>query len=60
MLEGIEVEDRGGQRGKNWDNCNSIINKNIFKKEIDNSIEELPFIKISSSKNKTKQKPNKK
>ena len=25
------ILDRQGQRGKNWDNCNSIINKNKIK-----------------------------
>ena len=27
LLEGWKVLCRGGQRGKNWDNYNSIINK---------------------------------
>ena len=26
LLERMGVLGRGGQRGKNWDNCNSIIN----------------------------------
>ena len=28
------VQGRGGQREKNWDNCNSIINKIYFKKNV--------------------------
>ena len=27
LLEGRGIVGRGGQRGKNWDDCNSIINK---------------------------------
>ena len=27
LLEGVRVPGGGGQRGKNWDNCNSIINE---------------------------------
>ena len=33
MLEGMGVPGRGVQRLKNWDNCNSIINKIYLKKE---------------------------
>ena len=29
------IPDGRGQRGKNWDNCNSIINKYTLKKEND-------------------------
>ena len=32
MLEGMGVPDRWEQRDKNWDNCNSMINKMYFKK----------------------------
>ena len=32
MLEGIGVVGGAGQRGKNWDNCNSINNKIYLKK----------------------------
>ena len=32
LLEGMRLLGRGGQRGKNWDSCNSIINKIYFKK----------------------------
>ena len=31
LLEGREKLGGGGQRGKKWDNCNSIINKIYFK-----------------------------
>ena len=27
----LEVLGEGGQRGKNWDTCNSIINKKVMK-----------------------------
>ena len=30
--EGLEGEGRRVERGKNWENCNSIINKKYFKK----------------------------
>ena len=30
LMEGMGVLDRGEQRGKSWDNCNSIINKISF------------------------------
>ena len=33
MLGGRGVPGKGGQRGKYWDNCNSIINKIYIKKE---------------------------
>ena len=31
LLEGMGVLGEGGQRQKNWDNCNSIINKTYYK-----------------------------
>ena len=35
LLEGMGIPGRGEQRGKNWGNCNSIINKiYIFKKRM--------------------------
>ena len=34
LLEGKGVPGGGGQRGKYWDNCNSIINKTYLKKRI--------------------------
>ena len=33
QLEGRRILDGGWQKGKNWDNHYSIINKNIFKKK---------------------------
>ena len=33
MLEGRGVWGREGQRGKNWDNCNNIVNKTYLKKD---------------------------
>ena len=33
MLEEREVLVGRGQRRKNWDNCNSIVNKIYFKKK---------------------------
>ena len=34
MLEGMGGLGGGGQRGKNWENCNGIINKIHFIKDI--------------------------
>ena len=36
MLEGKGIPDTEGQRGKYWDNCNSIINKIYKKKDKEN------------------------
>ena len=30
MVEGLQVQGRREIEGENWENCNSIINKNIF------------------------------
>ena len=34
MLEGWGVQGRGGIKGKNWENCNRIINKIYLKKKL--------------------------
>ena len=33
MLEGWGAQGGGGIEGENWENCNSIINKNINNKK---------------------------
>ena len=45
-LEGLGVQGGGEYRGKNWENCNSLINKIYFKKKSIGLIQEkenLPF-----------------
>ena len=44
LLEEMGVMKGGRQRGKNWDNCNSIINKIYFKKRKFNQIRKLLLI----------------
>ena len=34
LLREWEILSGEGQKGKNWDNCNSMINKTYFKKRL--------------------------
>ena len=39
ILESWGVQDGGGIKGENWENCNSIINKNTLKIKIKNKLQ---------------------